>query len=40
MREEWAHTAEDVLWRRTRLGLHLDVDQSRAVADCVAALTA
>jgi glycerol-3-phosphate dehydrogenase len=22
--QEWARTAEDVLWRRTKLGLHLD----------------
>ena len=28
---EWARTAEDVLWRRTKIGLHLD-DASRAVA--------
>ena len=21
--EEWAQTAEDILWRRTKLGLHL-----------------
>lgn len=31
--EEWARTADDVLWRRTRLGLHLDPLQRRAVAD-------
>lgn len=24
MRHEWAETAEDVLWRRSKLGLHLD----------------
>ena len=23
-REEWADTAEDILWRRSKLGLHLD----------------
>jgi glycerol-3-phosphate dehydrogenase len=23
MREEWAESAEDVLWRRTKRGLHL-----------------
>jgi glycerol-3-phosphate dehydrogenase len=23
-REEWAETAEDILWRRSKLGLHLD----------------
>ena len=26
MRQEWARTAEDVLWRRTKLGLHLGAD--------------
>jgi len=25
-REEWARTAEDILWRRTKLGLHLSAD--------------
>jgi glycerol-3-phosphate dehydrogenase len=23
-RQEWAVTAEDILWRRSKLGLHLD----------------
>jgi len=31
--EEWARTAEDVLWRRTRLGLHLGPAQQAAVAE-------
>jgi glycerol-3-phosphate dehydrogenase len=35
-REEWARTAEDVLWRRSKLGLHLTREQQEAVA---AALT-
>jgi len=30
-REEWAATADDVLWRRTRLGLHYDEAQRAAV---------
>jgi glycerol-3-phosphate dehydrogenase len=30
---EWAHTADDVLWRRTKLGLHLSAEQRAAVAD-------
>lgn len=30
---EWARTAEDALWRRTRLGLHLSATQRQAVAD-------
>jgi glycerol-3-phosphate dehydrogenase len=28
---EWARTAEDVLWRRTKLGLRLSADQVRAL---------
>lgn len=28
---EWARTAEDVLWRRTKLGLHLGPQERRAV---------
>ena len=31
--KEWARTAEDVLWRRTRLGLHLSASQREAVAE-------
>jgi len=30
-RDEWAATADDVLWRRTRLGLHYDEAQRAAV---------
>ena len=29
--EEWALTGEDVLWRRSKLGLHLDGDATRAI---------
>ena len=29
---EWAHSADDVLWRRTKCGLHLTVHQRNAVA--------
>ena len=29
---EWARSADDVLWRRTKCGLHLTVDQRNAVA--------
>lgn len=32
MRTEWARTPDDVLWRRTRLGLHLSEPQRLAVA--------
>jgi glycerol-3-phosphate dehydrogenase len=31
-RHEWARTAADVLWRRTKLGLHLTLVQREAVA--------
>ena len=31
-REEWARSAQDVLWRRTKAGLHLDDDSRRLVA--------
>ena len=31
--EEWAQTAEDVLWRRSKLGLHLDPAAIAAVGD-------
>ena len=27
MTHEWAKTAEDVLWRRTKLGLHMTTSQ-------------
>ncbi len=30
-RHEWAERAEDVLWRRTKLGVHMDDDQIQAV---------
>lgn len=30
---EWARTAEDVLWRRTKLGLHMDDGQRAAVKE-------
>ena len=29
--EEWAETAEDILWRRTKCGLHLDAAQKAAL---------
>lgn len=31
-REEWARTAEDVLWRRTKLGLHFSAIERQRVA--------
>ena len=36
-RHEWALTADDVLWRRTKLGLHYTPAQRQAVADWFAA---
>ncbi|WP_428420845.1 glycerol-3-phosphate dehydrogenase [Methylibium sp.] len=36
-RDEWAVTAEDVLWRRSKLGLHFSAAQRGAVADWLAA---
>lgn len=30
---EWARTAEDVLWRRTKMGLHLSASERAAVAE-------
>jgi glycerol-3-phosphate dehydrogenase len=32
MREEWAETAEDILWRRTKRGLHLPPGGPQALA--------
>jgi len=31
--EEWAQTAEDILWRRTKCGLHMTPEQREAVAE-------
>jgi len=35
---EWAMSAEDILWRRTKAGLHLSVDERARVTDAIAAL--
>jgi glycerol-3-phosphate dehydrogenase len=35
--EEWAETAQDVLWRRTKTGLHLGSEQRLRAADAVQA---
>ncbi len=32
-REEWAQTAEDILWRRTKLGLHMSEAGQAALAE-------
>ena len=36
---EWARTAEDVLWRRTKLGLRFAPAETQAIADYLASLT-
>jgi glycerol-3-phosphate dehydrogenase len=33
--EEWARTAEDVLWRRSKLGLHMTPPQQQNVARAI-----
>lgn len=38
MSHEWARTADDVLWRRTKLGLYLGRHQSERLAEFMAAL--
>jgi len=35
-REEWAVSAEDILWRRSKLGLEYSAEQRQAVADWLA----
>ena len=35
MREEWAERADDVLWRRSKLGLRLSAEQAAALADAM-----
>ena len=37
MREEWAERAEDVLWRRSKLGLRLSAEQAAAVEELMQA---
>lgn len=39
-RHEWAHTADDILWRRSKLGLHYTPEQRQAVADWLQAQAA
>lgn len=33
LKEEWANNCEDILWRRTKLGLTIDVKGTKALAD-------
>jgi len=36
---EWARTADDALWRRTKLGLHVTADDAQRLADYMATLS-
>ena len=36
MRNEWAHTADDVLWRRSKIGLHINADAQVRLAQWMA----
>ncbi|TCL71828.1 glycerol-3-phosphate dehydrogenase [Rhizobium sp. BK251] len=40
IRQEWAMRVEDVLWRRTKKGLHLSKDEVRGLEEYMAALPA
>jgi glycerol-3-phosphate dehydrogenase len=31
--QEWANSAEDILWRRTKCGLHMSPSQRETVSD-------
>ena len=35
--QEWADEADDILWRRSKLGLHLSQDQQAALQNYMAA---
>ena len=37
MREEWARSADDILWRRSKLGLHLSAAEREGVAAFISA---
>jgi len=34
-REEWARSADDILWRRTKLGLHMSEAEQAALREWV-----
>jgi glycerol-3-phosphate dehydrogenase len=38
MEREWAQTEDDVLWRRTKLGLRFSPDERERLAKCIAAM--
>ena len=35
IREEWAKTCDDILWRRTKLGLSMDAESQRTLTDYI-----
>ncbi|MEE8145898.1 MAG: glycerol-3-phosphate dehydrogenase, partial [Kiloniellales bacterium] len=39
-REEWARSTEDILWRRSKLGLHVSAATRRHLADWIGARNA
>ena len=39
-RDEWVRDAQDLLWRRSKLGLHLSADQRETLARHMAGLPA
>ena len=36
VREEWARTAEDILWRRSKCGLHMDSTEREQASNFIA----
>jgi glycerol-3-phosphate dehydrogenase len=36
MRREWARSAEDILWRRSKLGLHVPADAAGKIDSYIA----
>ena len=40
IRQEWARTSDDVLWRRTKQGLHFSKEEAAALDDYMAAIAA
>ena len=39
MRTEWALTAEDVLWRRSKLGMRMDAGDAARLGECISTRT-
>jgi len=35
LRDEWALSAEDILWRRTKCGLHMDDAERQRASDFI-----